>query len=68
MVYYLHIEKNIPQDFQFTMSAPEAGREQLHAGILQIVGAEVQLSQTEGDGAEDGGQSFTASLRQVTAI
>ena len=42
-------------------------RKSLHSWILQVVVTQVQLSQTRGLGAENWGQSFTASLWEVTA-
>ena len=64
----LHIESNWPESLQSTVWTPQSSREQLHSWILQIIGTQVQLSQTRGGGAENWGQSFTASLWQMTAI
>ena len=66
--YILHIESHWPESLQSTVWTPQSSREQLHSWILQIIGTQVQLSQTRGGGAENWGQSFTAELWQITAI
>ena len=66
--YIYHMESNWPESLQSTVWTPQSSREPLHSWILQIIGTQVQLSQTRGGGAENWGQSFTASLWQLTAI
>ena len=56
---YERIIESWPESFKWTV--------QLYSWILQVVVTQVQLSQTGGLGAENGRQSFTAPLWEVTA-
>ena len=49
----------------YSVDSPVQQSLQLHSWILQIIGTQVQLSQTRGGGADNWGQSFTASLWQL---
>ena len=56
-----------PEYLQFTVWTLQSNRQWIHSWILQVVVTQVHLSQTRGLGAENWGQSFTASPWQITA-
>lgn len=55
-----------PEKLQRTVGRMQPGRQQPGSRILQLVVAQVQISQTGGIGAQSGGQSRTASISEKT--
>lgn len=58
---------DLPEGFQATVWTGQTNRQQRHSRIVQVVVAQVQLSQAGRLRAEDRGQRLAAPRREVTA-